>query len=790
MEIGVHGRLAGGLGGVLAGVVLLAVSTGGAAAQSSTMLARYFGFSEPRIVVVDDGAGPGIAADMDGDGQRDLVIVNNRKSRIEIYRQRERMRTDDELERDFKVNELPPNPWFDRTEVSVGHRVTAVKAHDVDGDGRLDLIYAGHPSEIVVMRQESELSFVEYAKRRVRDLSAGQVGFEIGDVRGDSRMEIIALVDGRINIWSLGARGPMGEPSELGTGGDIVAIFLEDYNGDGMQDILAAVPDDPSPLRMWVQDRVGSGAKDGVLGPEIRFEMPRIREAQPVRFPDRAAASIAVIESSSRRMVMYDLAVEDVEAVGADGGMEREAVAEVFGFVGGASKDRAVAIGDLNNDGYEDLVTTDPEGNGVVVRLQESGVGLGAAESFGTFKEPKSVALGQWDDDPELEIFVLSEEEETIGVSEFDPGSGRVGFPVPVKIETSGASPVAMSYLGVSGSPAIAVIVKHKRDHTLEIHRAGGGEVVVIELDAVKRPPSSTLAGDFDHDNMLDLILFTPGEPMVLVRSVGEDAESIEVVTEKTMPNFGLVKAASATNTAMMDVDGDGYAELLIADENFVRACAFDSERGWRVIEQVNANDSGAGFVGVATIDLADGQAIVAADSANRRLVIISKDEEGVWEPADRLRLSGFDLGALRAGSFTGDSEPSVVCLADDSFALVRFAGRRLGLEEFAAWRSDEEDRMEHEIEVGDVNGDGYVDLIVLDAGEQMCQIFTFSASRKLHFANEFEVFESRLFSGGQSREFEPSSAIITDVTGDGADDIVLEVHDRFIVYPQMTSPE
>ena len=430
------------------------------------------------------------------------------------------------------------------------------------------------------------------------------------------------------------------------------------------------------------------------------------------------------------------------------------------------------------------------DGSGWVVRLQESGVGLGVAESFGTFKEPKAVAIGQWDEDPEGEVFVLSEEEETIGVSDFDPRTGRVGFPVPIKLETSGASPVAMTHLALADGPAVAVIVRDKRDHTLEIHRPGEVGAVAMELEAVKRPPNSALAGDFDHDDEMDLILFTPGEPMVLVRSVGGDSETMEVVTDKTMPNFGLVKAATASNTAMADVDGDGYGELLVADENFVRACAFDSERGWRVIEQVNANDSGASFVGVTTIELVDGPSIVAADSANRRLVVIGKDEQGVWEPVDRLRLTGFDLGALRAGSFTGDREPSVVCLGDDSFALVRFAGRRVSLEEVAAWRSDEEERVEHEIEVGDVNNDGYVDLVVLDAGEQMCQIFTFSASRKLHFANEFEVFESRLFSGGQSREFEPGAAIIEDVTGDGANDIVLEVHDRFIIYPQMTRPK
>jgi len=70
-----------------------------------------------------------------------------------------------------------------------------------------------------------------------------------------------------------------------------------------------------------------------------------------------------------------------------------------------------------------------------------------------------------------------------------------------------------------------------------------------------------------------------------------------------------------------------------------------------------------------------------------------------------------------------------------------------------------------------------------------MCQVFTLSASRKLHMATEFKVFESRLFSGGDSRQFEPSAAILEDLTGDGLTDITLQVHDRYLLMPQMASP-
>jgi len=46
-------------------------------------------------------------------------------------------------------------------------------------------------------------------------------------------------------------------------------------------------------------------------------------------------------------------------------------------------------------------------------------------------------------------------------------------------------------------------------------------------------------------------------------------------------------------------------------------------------------------------------------------------------------------------------------------------------------------------------------------------------------------VFEDRTFRARHTDMAEPREALVTDVTGDGKNDLVVLVHDRILVYPQ-----
>jgi hypothetical protein len=85
----------------------------------------------------------------------------------------------------------------------------------------------------------------------------------------------------------------------------------------------------------------------------------------------------------------------------------------------------------------------------------------------------------------------------------------------------------------------------------------------------------------------------------------------------------------------------------------------------------------------------------------------------------------------------------------------------------------------------GDLNNDGRKDLVFLETGRGYLDLVMFDASRKLVPANRWPVFEERTFRSRRGDFAEPREALVTDVTGDGKNDLVILVHDRILVYPQ-----
>ncbi|MFK7959171.1 MAG: FG-GAP repeat domain-containing protein [Phycisphaerales bacterium] len=748
-------------------------------ASAEDDLGRYFGFTGLEVMRIGQGAGPMMTADINGDGRMDILVANDRESRIEVHLQRVDADPSD-ARPSTRTNEFPEHWRFERMDVPVRHAIGAMVVRDFDGDGRADIAYSGRPSEVVFLRQLSGGGFDVERRHRRPELSMAPSGLMVADVIDDEAPEMLMIVGGAIHVTPLDGTD-LGQELVLSAGAPILGMRIADFNGDGRQDVAALLRDGDSPLRLWA-----GGQENGrsVLGAQQRFEMPELLDARPVRVPGRTGTLMATIEAQARRLVLSELVSESI-----DGGGDRDAAFVVRSYTNPEGKQRAYTVVDLDGDGRTDLVTSDVEANALSVHRQVAGKGLQAGVRHPTLSDLKDVVSGNVDDDPAAELFVLSEDEKLVGRCDVTVENGRIVVPFPRPLSLpSEITPIAIQLVDFKDAPRLAVIGEAKREYTVLLLGMDGTSESV-ELGKLSRAPEALVPVDADQDGRLDLIVLTNNRPPAMIT---RDADGAFIVLESDdMGQAGLVQAAGTVNTDTLDVDGDGIAELLIADGNYVRAVRYQVDPGpgispgWQVVRQVNARDSGAKLQ---TLAVQNGR-IVAGDTQTDSLVVMSDGEAG-WAQTESLAVRGFNLGPVVTGSFSGDAEPNVLSLGADGFAIVQFGGERLALREVASWRPEDERQRPHEIGVGDLNADGFVDLVSLDAGEQMCDILSIDSAGGLQHAVGFKVFESRMFSGGSTREYEPSQALIADVTGDGAADLILLAHDRILVYPQMTAAD
>jgi FG-GAP-like repeat/FG-GAP repeat len=779
-------------------VAALATSLGVAslAAADDRDLAAYFGFDGLEVIKIDNNAGPFIVVDVNGDGLNDLVVANNTKSRIEVQYQKAGAKPTDEVKPPSRVNELPEHWRFRRESISVGHQITGMAAYDFDGDTLLDLIYAGQPGTIGFLRQTKPGVFELARKTAVKGLSPQGDAFVVADLVGDSRKDIAAIASGRLTVWPLDGT-TMGDETQLGSTGDqLVAILSGDFNTDGLQDVIGVAPDHPTPVRLWLASQEG-GTKG--LGSQLRFEMPPIVEATPLPIPSSGAAvadtALAVIERATKRLVVYDLKEAAVESAGT-----REAPLTVWSFADPGNRKRSVAVADVDGDGLLDLLATNRQDNAVAFYRQASGKGLLPPINAPAYADLDSVVAANIGGGAQAELFLLSEKEGVVGRTTY-AGAGGIGFPQALSI-AAGHVPVVQSLVKLDEGPRLAVVAKDGRNYVLELLPIGpsaadgaGPTREPIKLGSLAKQPDAVVALDADQDGRTDILLLTADKPMIMLHR-NHEKNDYDLRESKDMGQFGLVQAANDLNNAVLDIDGDGKAELLVADRNFIRALRYEekpaagSSPGWQVVRQINADRGDAKLVSLAVLPGSGTSpaSLVASDRENSTLLLFNQ-KDGTWQQTDALTVSGFKFTDVKVGAFSGDGVPDVLVVGEDGFAVARLSGSRLALNEIASWRSDSQRRTPHEIVVGDVNGDQRVDLVSLDASEQMAEVLTFSDARRLLYATGFKVFESRMFSGGEPREFEPSMGTIVDVTGDGAADLILLCHDRLLLYPQATKP-
>jgi hypothetical protein len=742
-----------------------------------------FGFSEPEIFPIDDQISLLRTADLDGDGLTDLVVVNNKRSKISLlYNQTGK--TNDASTRRLQVkkelNDLPPGARFRLESIASEKRISSLVVTDLNGDGKPDLAYYGEPKELVVQYNLGTNGWSAPKRWPIDDGQLWVNALAAGDLNGDKLTDLVLLGENNLYFLAQNPDHTLAEPKKIPFSGEVRAVQVLDINGDGRDDLLLVNWESQNPFRFRLQN------EQGELGPEIYFTLPPIRSYMADDLAGDHQTEVVTIAQSSGRAAVSHFDQKPAEPLSGD---LKQGQFQVMPLNRTTRGHRGILWADVNGDGLADLLVAEPDSGQLSVYLQKPDGTLASAKTFPTFGGVSELAVSDWDGSGRPQIFLLSSDEHQVGVTRLDEKSG-MAFPTIIPLD---GKPLTMCVgpLQPGAKPTLAVIVEQDTNRFLVTSQADGKQHRQKLSADFKAMPSSMTLHDANQDGLADVIVLIPYEK---IKVLIQKADKTGFEEADVLPPGGSTEEPWLS---VSDVDGDGKPELLLAQKNFVRAVVLkpEAEQGtngkpvWNFIvkQQINGASSDSKIVGAAPLrNGTNGIAsIFLLDSERKALTLSERDKAGVWQVVRNLPLPVTEFTALRAVGLGSTNANSVALIGVNSVGTLATSGQVWELSELDSYETPIKDGHLTDVIAGDLNSDGRKALVFLETAKNYLDLVAYEKPHELVPATRWEVFEARTFRSRRIDDIEPREAAVADVTGDGKADLIVLVHNVVLVYPQ-----
>jgi hypothetical protein len=741
-----------------------------------------FGFTGPEIFPIDDQISLLHAADLNGDGLTDLILVNNKRSKINLlYNQTGSTNsTLPRLGEKKEINDLPPDARFRIESIASEKRISSLVVADLNGDGKPDLAYYGEPKELVVQYNLGNSGWSAPKRWPIDDGQLWVNSLAAGDLNGDKLTDLVLL--GENNLYYL-AQNPdhtLAEPQKIPFSGEVRAVQVLDINGDGRDDLLLVNWNSPNPFRFRLQNA------ERELGPEIYFTLPAIRAYMADDLDGDHKTEVVTIAQDSGRAAVSHFAQKPAEPLSGD---FKQGQFQVLPLNKTTRAHRGILWADVNGDGLPDLLVAEPDSGQLSLYLQKPDGTLAGAKTFPTFAGVSELAVSDWDGSGTPQIFLLSSDEHQVGMTKLDE-HGRIAFPTIIPLD---GKPLTMTVgpLQPGAKSTLAVIVEQDTNRFLVTKQADGKSRTQKLSDDFKAMPASITMQDANQDGLADLIVLIPYEK---IKVLIQKPDKLSFEEADVLPPGGSTEEPWLS---ISDVDGDGKSELLLAQKNFVRAVvlkpgadrATNGKPVWNfyVKEQINGASRDSRIVGAAP--LRNGANAIASiflfDAEKKQLTLSERDKAGVWQVVRNLPLPFTDFTALRAVGLGSSNANSLALIGVNAVGTLATSGQVWQFEELDSYETPIKDGHLTDVIAGDLNNDGRKDLVFLETAKNYLDVVTYETPHKLVPANRWQVFEERTFRSRRNDATEPREAVVADVTGDGKADLIVLVHDRILVYPQ-----
>lgn len=706
---------------------------------------RFPGWQTMRVILQEDGPRRMRAADLTGDGRDELLVVNTRQSRIDIYAWVEPGDREQEepAGNGDRVNELPTALEFERTDIPLEQLPNDVLVTDVDDDGQAELLLlVASPNRVLIYEQAEaeEDDAPGWEERRRIDLLQG--GFAGGDrlmllreLPANGRELLIGFEQGiqRLSLEA-GTRPSWLEPRDEGGRSD---WWLIDLNADGQQDLVEWRRESGRSIR-WYQ-----AAGERLLPPQVLHDRSISGGAALAAGGDEEAAELLLLGGVQQGLLRRHSLQRGEQTV-----LGRRDALPLPG------EDRAVWAG-VELDGDPSLVAADPEQPRLLVyALREDG--WEPAENYPIVADVEAVAA------PAAEpgtLLMRSEDAADLHISRWD--GGRFSYPKPWRHDAAEADERRILALRRVGS-TVWWAQRVGDDIDLYVWPAAAGEPQRTRFAGVGGEANQAVWLGADRLLVLDQYAREPR----LVRMVDGEANS-------STPSH--LQGGSLDEYRLFEADGEGY-----------RAARLSNGVLQWLDDDLHADDQimlPEGERLASYVPLEDDEAW-ALQQQGEYVHRLRPDEAGVPRVVESIIIPG-------GSALTGD--PVLGLLLHTRQGVVRLAEGEpweLHLEQGIDGRTGRpnagRDATIHRVFATDITGDGREEIIVTDDARHQLTVLA-RKSEAFEPLISWPVYEDRAYpyGGGGSRqtESEPRSLVGLDIDGDGRQDLAMLCHDRLLIY-------
>jgi predicted nucleotidyltransferase len=717
--------------------------------------------------------------DVNGDGKTDLVVATLQDSHVSVL-----------------LNTTAPGaaiPSFAaKQDFATPFSAVGVALGDLNGDGTLDVaIVCNNPTNsasVFLNTTAPGSTTMTFAARQDFSTGISPLFITMGDLNMDGRLDLAIASSGTtsvsvfLNTTAPGAAVPsFAAKQDFATGIGNSWVAIGDMNNDGKPDLASA--NNTTNTVSVLLNATAPGAVTCNFAPKQDFVVGN-QPASVVVGDLNGDGKLDVATShtvSSKASVRFNTTAPGAAV------MSLSAV-QVFDTGTGPF---SIGLRDLNGDGRADLVTPNRDANTVSVLLNTTAPGadtptFSSKADLTVGSQPLTVAFADFNGDGKPDITSANRNDGTVSVllntTAIDPATPS--FTAKQDFGT-GANPlsVRMGDVNGDGNPDLAVANVNSNTVSVLLNNTTPGAAtpsLAAKQDFATGPgPGSVATGDVNGDGKLDLA----------VTNTGSGGNTVSVLLNTTapgaaVPSFALkqdfASGSLPRSVTMGDLNGDGKLDLAFGNNGSANVSVLlnTTAPGDVTVSFAARQDfaTAAGPFSVTLGDLnGDGKLDLAVvnESASNLSVLLNTTAPGATTPSFAPK-QDFATGpfpvSVTAGDLNGDGRLDLAVASQGSnnaSVLLNTTAPGAATPSFAAKQDFATGSLPIPVALGDVNGDGKLDLVVPNNSSNNVSVLlntTVPGAATLNFTARQD------FATGVA----PRSITLGDLNGDGKPDLAV----------------